>query len=111
MIINLPRSLENSIQLFCELNEIKDINDFLVSCLSKGFSVAKYGENPIDNFKKENKPLEIEKYVEEKIDTKGLEVEREKQKSGRPKKEKEVEPIKKDEEPIKVKKKIRILKD
>lgn len=111
MIIKLPRSLENSIQSFCELNEIKDINDFLVSCLSKGFSVVKYGESPIDNFKKENKPLEIEKYVEEKNGTKGLDDEREKQKSGSSKKEKEVEPIKKDEESINVKKKIRILKD
>ena len=113
MFLTMPRKLEDEINSFCKLNEITDINEFLVSCLYKGYTIAKFGTTPKDNFNKENKPLEIEKYEESKIDTQGVEVKPQKRKGRPPKKEKEkVEPIKEEEpEPIKVKKKIRILKD
>lgn len=110
MILDVPRKLEDDIKSFCELNEIKEINDFLVSCLLKGFNITKYGENPIENFKSENKPIEIETYEETKSNAQGLEEKTENRKGRKQKQEKESEPIK-EEEPIKVKKKIRILKD
>ena len=112
MNIILPKSLENDIMQFCKLNEIKEINDFLVSCLSKGYYIIKYGATPKDNFNKENKPLEIEKYEEKERITVGVE-EVTKKRRGRPPKQKEEDskPTEKtEEEPIKVKKKIRILK-
>ncbi len=110
MILDIPRKLDDDIKSFCELNEIKEINDFLVSCLLKGFNIARYGEKPINNYKSENKPIEIEKYEERESNTQGVEEKAEKRKGRKPNQEKESEPIK-EEEPIKVKKKIRILKD
>ena len=112
MMLELPKNLEKDIIQFCQLNEIKDVNEFLVSCLAKGYNILKYGSSPKDNFEKENKPLEIEKYEEKELNTVGVE-EATKKRRGRPPKQKEEDskPTEKtEEEPIKVKKKIRILK-
>lgn len=113
MFLTIPRKLEDEINSFCELNEITDINEFLVSCLYKGYTIVKFGTTPKDNFNKENKPLEIEKYEESKINTQGVAGRLESHKKAKPKQNKEEsEPIKEEEqESIKVKKKIRILKD
>ena len=70
MSIEIPKNLEKDIKDFAKLNEIKDINDFIIVCLRDGFNIAKYGYSPIDNFKKENKPFKNEDYVEEKIEPK-----------------------------------------
>jgi hypothetical protein len=110
MFLTIPRKLEDEINSFCKLNEITDINEFLVSCLYKGYTIVKFGTTPKDNFNKENKPLEIEKYEESKVNTEGMEIKTEKRKSRKPTQKEESEPIK-EEESIKVKKKIRILKD
>ena len=98
-MLELPKNLEKDIIQFCQINEIKDVNEFLVSCLVKGYNILKYGLSPKDNFEKENKPLEMEEIT--------------KKRRGRPPKQKEEDskPTEKtEEEPIKVKKKIRILK-
>lgn len=60
MLITLPRTLEDEIKKFCEINNITDYNDFFVSCIRNGFNIAKFGTSPMDNFKKENKPFKID---------------------------------------------------
>ena len=115
MIIEISRALESDIMNFVRVNEVKDINGFLASCLRDGFNIAKYGVSPQDNFKSENKPLKIENYENtEESNSKGVEKEKGKRK-GRPKKqpstsEEGIKPIEKAEEPIKPKKTIRIIK-
>ena len=116
MIIEISRALESDIMNFVRVNEVKDINGFLASCLRDGFNIAKYGVSPQDNFKSENKPLKIENYdsTEKESNSKGVEKEKGKRK-GRPKKqpstsEEDIKPIEKTEEPIKPNKTIRIIK-
>lgn len=111
MLITIPRTLETDIMNFVKINNIEDINNFLVVCLRDGFSIAKYGVSPKDNFNKENKPLNIEKYDKEENNFSGVEGEKPK-KRGRPKKQqpKEESSIQKQEEVVKPKKIIRILK-
>ena len=70
MSIEIPKNLEKEIKDFAKLNEVKDINDFIIVCLHDGFNIARFGYSPIDNFKKENKPFKNEDYVEEKIEQK-----------------------------------------
>ena len=115
MEINLPRVLENDIKSFCKLNEINDIDAFLITCLRNGYNIVKYGTSPKENFNNENKPLSIESYDTEKVDVKAVEGEP-KKKPGRPKKqptnsEEISKSIEEKEEPIKPKRKIRIIKD
>jgi hypothetical protein len=70
MSIEIPKNLEKEIKDFAKLNDVQDIDDFVIECLRDGFNIAKYGYSPIDNFKKENKPFKNEEYVEEKIESK-----------------------------------------
>lgn len=60
MLITLPRSLEDEIKKFCEVNGVTEYNDFFVSCIRNGFNIAKFGTSPMDNFNKENKPFKID---------------------------------------------------
>ena len=114
MLITISKTLETDIMNFAKINEIDDINSFLANCLRDGFNIAKYGTSPQDNFKKENKPLKIEKYDTEESNF-GRVDGNEKKRPGRPKKqnrenEESSEQIKKTEENIKPKKTIRIIK-
>ena len=51
------QTLERQIRQYCEINEIEDINAFANRCLSKGFSIIKFGISPIDNIQRENKGI------------------------------------------------------
>lgn len=111
MLITIPRALETDIMNFVRINNIEDINNFLAICLRDGFNIAKYGVSPQDNFEKENKPLKIENYGTEETNSTGVEVEKPK-KRGRPRKQeaKEESILQKQEEVVKPKKIIRIIK-
>ena len=115
MSIEIPKILEKEIKDFAKLNDIEDIDDFIISCIRGGFNIAKYGYSPKDNFNKENKPFKEEDYDTEKENySSRVEGEGDSKKKGRPKKEKTVEerfiePIKKAEEAVKPKKKILII--
>ena len=104
MSIEIPKNLEKEIKDFAKLNEVQDIDNFVIECLRDGFNIAKYGYSPIDNFKKENKPFKTENYVEEKNESK---------RKGASEKVKRVEeaPIERTEqqEEVRPKKKIRII--
>ena len=114
MLITISKTLENDIMSFVKLNQVEDINGFLASCLRDGFNIAKYGYSPKDNFNKENKPFKIENYDnKEESNTEGVE-RKEAKKKGRPRKEaptNEESSKPKEEEIVKPKKKITIIKN
>ena len=116
-MLTLPRPLETDIMNFCKVNEISDVESFLVSCLRDGFNIAKFGTSPQENFKNENKPLKINKnddYKEESNSERVEEVKETPKRRGRPRKETRKEeslPTEEVEEPVKPKKKIRIIKN
>lgn len=43
LTIDINKSDSSDIQSFCDLNEITDINGFVMLCLRKGFYIEKYG--------------------------------------------------------------------
>ena len=43
LTIDINKSDSSDIQSFCDLNEITDINGFIMLCLRKGFYIEKYG--------------------------------------------------------------------
>ena len=117
MNLTIPKSLELDIMNFVRVNEIEDVNNFLVNCLRDGYNIMKYGTSPQENFKNENKPLKIEEYDtnNEKSDSERVEAEQ-KKRIGRPKKgastnKESSEQVEEREEPIKPKKKIQIIKN
>lgn len=99
---------------FVKLNQIEDVNGFLTGCLRDGFNIAKYGYSPKDNFNKENKPFKVENYdSKEESNIEGVE-RKETKRRGRPRKDSQTieESSKpKEEEIVKPKKKITIIKN
>lgn len=45
--MEIPKNLQEEIQYYCKINNIEDVNKFLVKILTNGFNIAKYGNNPI----------------------------------------------------------------
>ena len=43
LTIDINNSDSSDIQSFCDLNEITDMNGFIMLCLRKGFYIEKYG--------------------------------------------------------------------
>jgi len=77
--INLSRKQLNDVEAFCKLNEIENIEEFLVNCFIDGYEIEKYGllsntggkdkkrvETPSENKKRVETPLErnLIEYVE-----------------------------------------------
>ena len=65
MNIDLPKTLEKDLYEFCMMNNIEDVNSFIVTCFRNGYYIAKYGISPEDNFKSQNKPFEIKEFYED----------------------------------------------
>ncbi len=47
--IDIPKELYKEILNYCKLNDIKDINKFMVKILTSGFTIAKFGVQPNTN--------------------------------------------------------------
>ncbi len=47
-------TLEKQIRLYCEKNDIEDINAFANRCTLQGLNIMKYGISPLDNVSREN---------------------------------------------------------
>ena len=62
LIFNIPVDLKQEIGMFCDLNNIEDINKLILGCLKGGFAIEKFGRVPIKAGKKI-----IEKEVEKEI--------------------------------------------
>jgi len=57
-------TLDKEFILYCELNNIKDINKIANETFNRGFSLLKYGETPSGNVTEKEKIVEVVKYVE-----------------------------------------------
>jgi hypothetical protein len=55
--------LDKEFILYCELNEIKDIDKLANDTFARGFSLLKYGETPVGNVRTKEKIVEVIKEV------------------------------------------------
>ena len=56
-------TLDKEFILYCELNEIKDIDQLANNTFTRGFTLLKYGETPVGNVKVKEKIVEVIKEV------------------------------------------------
>ena len=113
MIINLPDTLENDLREFCMMNNIDDINSFVVTCFRNGYYIAKYGISPEDNFKNQNKPFKVRELYEDIGSSNQREQVEEESRIESSTEEKEVEQVEETKKPIKRtrKKSVKIIKN
>ncbi len=57
--MEIPRQLHKEIIEYCKLNSIEDVDKFILKTLSTGFTIAKYGVQPIVKPKEEIIPENI----------------------------------------------------
>ena len=93
--IEINPSLHKSILEYCKMNLIKDVDSFIVRCMTNGFNILRFGISPTDNMKREKEG--IKDFKPEKKTRK------------KPEEKKEEESSKEEEKPIKTRK-IRIIK-
>lgn len=60
-------TLDNEFILYCELNEIKDIDKLAMETFNRGFSLLKYGETPMGTSREVIKEVPVEVIVEKEI--------------------------------------------
>ena len=65
--MEIPNNILEEINLYCKVNNIDDIDKFVLKILRTGFNVEKYGLKPITKEKTEIKdvPLENQILIEE----------------------------------------------
>ena len=56
-------TLDKEFLLYCELNNIKDVNKIANETFSRGFSLLKYGETPSGNSVEKEKIIEVIKEI------------------------------------------------
>lgn len=75
--MDIPKNIKDDIWQYCMLNDITDINEFIIKMLTQGFNTQKYGSTPFDFSQKEKEIVEKEVIVEvEKIKEVIVEVEK-----------------------------------
>ena len=64
--MEIPKELNDEIWEYCRINNITDINGFIIKLVKQGFTIQKYGGTPyaIDNGPKE---VEVIKVVKEEV--------------------------------------------
>jgi|TARA_R110002020_G_scaffold131188_2_gene293452 hypothetical protein len=45
-MIKIPSNLKENIEAYCKLNEVEDVNDFVIKCTKDGLTLDKYGVAP-----------------------------------------------------------------
>ena len=45
-MIEIPTKLKENIEAYCKLNEVEDVNDFIIKCAKDGLTLDKYGVSP-----------------------------------------------------------------
>jgi len=58
--MEIPKKVKEEIWEYCRLNDISNIDDFILKLIRQGFTSEKYGATPMGNFE----PKKIEKIVE-----------------------------------------------
>lgn len=51
--MEIPKQLHKEIIEYCKLNSITDVDKFIIKTLTTGFTIAKYGMQPIGKTKEE----------------------------------------------------------
>lgn len=54
--MEIPKQLHKEIIEYCKLNSIKDVDKFIIKTLTTGFTIAKYGMQPVGKVKEEKIP-------------------------------------------------------
>lgn len=62
--MEVPKKLKDEIWDFCRVNNITDIDGFMVEMLERGFNIEKYGEKPIGDEEAEQKEEKVEEVQE-----------------------------------------------
>ena len=69
--MEIPKQLHKEIIAYCKLNSIKDVDKFIIQTLISGFTIAKYGVQPIGKAKEEKieeiKPPKVEEKIKPKV--------------------------------------------
>lgn len=65
--VTLSEKLYRDISRYCQMNNIEDVDGFIVNCLMQGYNVVKFGYTPKDNIRREYLGIK-EPDVEEKKD-------------------------------------------
>lgn len=63
--MEIPKNIKDQIWEYCRLNDVTDLNTFMLKCLQQGFNIEKYGLTPFPTEQK--KPEIIEKEVIKEI--------------------------------------------
>lgn len=45
--MEIPKSLYEEITQFCELNEITNVDEYIIQLIITGFNISKYGASPL----------------------------------------------------------------
>ena len=45
-MIELTTKLKENIEAYCKLNEVEDVNEFIIKCAKDGLTLDKYGVSP-----------------------------------------------------------------
>lgn len=64
--MEIPKQLKDEIWEYCRLNDITDLNAFMLKCLQSGYNIEKYGPTPFNMKTKE--PQVIEKEVIKEVE-------------------------------------------
>lgn len=65
--MDLPRHIRDEIEAYCRLNSIDNFNEFLISVISKGFTLEKYGPTPSSKITEKIVEKIVEIPVEKKV--------------------------------------------
>ena len=79
--MEIPKELKNEIWNYCMVNDITNIDDFILSLIKQGFTIHKYGMLDAKPIQKKEEPI-----VEEVVSEEPAPVSEEKPKKGRKKK-------------------------
>lgn len=72
--MEIPNKIQEEILYYCKINNIEDVDKFLIKILTNGFNIAKYGNGPTSVVIAPKEEIEIKvkpkpiKTVKEKIE-------------------------------------------
>lgn len=66
--MDLPKKIKDELYDYCRLNDILNIEEFILKMVKQGFTVEKFGGSPTIKEKIVEKVVEIEKLVEVKVE-------------------------------------------
>lgn len=61
--MEIPKQLHKEIIEYCKLNSIDDVDKFIIKTLTTGFTIAKYGMQPVGKIKEETIPKNDNKNI------------------------------------------------